>query len=39
MASRYHSAMRLDPVSLRLFVAAMEEGAIARAAEREHLAA
>ena len=39
MASCYHSAMRLDPVSLRLFVAAMEEGAIARAAEREHLAA
>ena len=32
MASRYHSAMRLDPVSLCLFVAAMEEGAIARAA-------
>ena len=36
---RYHGAMRLDPISLRLFVAAMEEGAIARAAEREHLAA
>lgn len=30
--------MKLDPVSLRLFVAAMEEGAIARAAAREHIA-
>ncbi|MES2184352.1 MAG: LysR family transcriptional regulator [Pseudomonadota bacterium] len=31
--------MRLDPVSLRLFVAVMEEGTIAAAAAREHLAA
>ncbi|XAH26344.1 LysR family transcriptional regulator [Xylophilus sp. GW821-FHT01B05] len=31
--------MRLDPVSLRLFVAVMEEGTIANAAAREHLAA
>ncbi|MGN1055721.1 MAG: LysR family transcriptional regulator [Comamonas sp.] len=30
--------MRLDPVSLRLFVAVMEEQAIARAAVREHIA-
>ena len=30
--------MRLDPVSLRLFVAVMEEQAIARAAAREHIA-
>ena len=30
--------MRLDPVSLRLFVAVMEEGTIAAAAVREHLA-
>ena len=28
--------MKLDPVSLRLFVAVMEENAIARAAAREH---
>lgn len=31
--------MKLDPVSLRLFVAVMEEQAIARAAAREHIAA
>lgn len=31
--------MKLDPVSLRLFVAVMEENAIARAAAREHIAA
>ncbi|MBF5006297.1 LysR substrate-binding domain-containing protein [Diaphorobacter caeni] len=31
--------MNLDPVSLRLFVAVMEESAIARAAAREHIAA
>ena len=31
--------MKLDPVSLRLFVAVMEESAIARAAAREHIAA
>ena len=30
--------MKLDPVSLRLFVAVMETGASARAAEREHIA-
>jgi DNA-binding transcriptional LysR family regulator len=30
--------MKLDPVTLRLFVAAMEENAIARAAAREHIA-
>ncbi|WP_295855478.1 LysR family transcriptional regulator [uncultured Xylophilus sp.] len=30
--------MRLDPVSLRLFVAVMEEGTIAAAAQREHIA-
>lgn len=32
------AAMKLDPVSLRLFVAVMEEGTIAAAALREHLA-
>ncbi|MCD2514113.1 LysR family transcriptional regulator [Comamonas endophytica] len=30
--------MRLDPISLRLFIAVMEEQAIARAALREHIA-
>eukprot|EP01036_Dinobryon_divergens_P044051 gene44052-58744_t len=36
----YHQApMKLDPVSLRLFVAVMEESTIAAAAAREHLAA
>jgi DNA-binding transcriptional LysR family regulator len=30
--------MKLDPVSLKLFVAVMEDGAISRAAHREHLA-
>lgn len=30
--------MKLDPVSLRLFVAVMEEGSIAAAASREHIA-
>lgn len=33
------AAMKLDPVSLRLFVAVMEEGTIAEAAAREHIAA
>ncbi|MCQ2993735.1 LysR family transcriptional regulator [Pseudomonas syringae] len=31
--------MKLDPVSLRLFVSVIEEGTIAAAAEREHIAA
>lgn len=31
--------MRLDPVSLKLFVAVIEEGSIAAAAERNHIAA
>lgn len=31
--------MKLDPISLRLFVAVMEESTIAAAAAREHLAA
>ncbi len=31
--------MRLDPTSLRLFVAVIEEGSIAAAAERSHIAA
>jgi DNA-binding transcriptional LysR family regulator len=36
----YHQhPMKLDPVSLRLFVAVMEESTIAAAAAREHLAA
>ena len=30
--------MKLDPITLRLFVAVMEEQAIARAAAREHIA-
>lgn len=33
-----NATMRVDPVSLRLFVAVMEEGTIAAAASREHLA-
>jgi DNA-binding transcriptional LysR family regulator len=32
-------AMRLDPVSLKLFISVLEEGTIAAAAEREHIAA
>ena len=35
---RYHGGVKLDPVSLQLFVAAMETGAIARAAQRAHIA-
>lgn len=31
--------MNIDPVSLRLFVAVMEEGTLAHAADREHIAA
>ncbi|WP_028220420.1 LysR family transcriptional regulator [Paraburkholderia oxyphila] len=31
--------MKLDPVSLNLFIAVIEEGSIAAAAEREHIAA
>ena len=31
--------MRLDPVSLRLFIAVIELGSIAAAADREHIAA
>ena len=31
--------MRLDPVSLRLFIAVIELGSLAAAAEREHIAA
>ena len=31
--------MKLDPVSLRLFVSVVEEGTIAGAAKREHIAA
>jgi len=31
--------MKLDPVSLNLFIAVVEEGSIAAAAEREHIAA
>jgi DNA-binding transcriptional LysR family regulator len=33
-----YAPMKLDPLSLRLFVAVMEEGTIAAAAAREHLA-
>lgn len=33
------SLMKLDPVSLRLFVSVVEEGTIAAAAKREHIAA
>ncbi|NML19078.1 LysR family transcriptional regulator [Azohydromonas caseinilytica] len=39
MANPAPSVPRLDPYSLRLFVAAAEAGSIARAAEREHIAA
>ena len=40
VARQYHrQTMKLDPVSLRLFVAVMEESTIAAAAEREHMAA
>src|SRR5450830_1550436 len=35
---RGHS-MRLDPISLKLFISVLEEGTIAAAAEREHIAA
>ena len=31
--------MKLDPITLRLFVAVMEESTIAAAAAREHIAA
>lgn len=31
--------MKLDPISLNLFIAVVEEGSIAGAAEREHIAA
>src|SRR5690606_16066128 len=31
--------MRLDPISLRLFISVIEEGTIAAASEREHIAA
>jgi len=31
--------MRLDPISLKLFISVLEEGTIAAAAEREHIAA
>lgn len=30
--------MYIDPISLRLFIAVVEEGSIAAAAEREHIA-
>jgi len=39
MAKPVSLVMMLDPVSLRLFVAIVEEGSIAAAAEREHIAA
>lgn len=39
MAGYDHLPMKLDPVSLRLFVAVMEESTITAAAAREHLAA
>jgi DNA-binding transcriptional LysR family regulator len=38
-AARPVSHMKLDPVSLRLFVSVVEEGTIAAAAKREHIAA
>jgi DNA-binding transcriptional LysR family regulator len=38
--SRFHNLiMKIDPVSLNLFIAVVEEGSIAAAAEREHIAA
>ena len=36
--AKQNDRMRLDPISLRLFVSVMEERAIARAASREHIA-
>ncbi len=36
--AKQNAGMRLDPISLRLFVAVMEEQAIARAAARENIA-
>jgi DNA-binding transcriptional LysR family regulator len=38
-AARPVSHMKLDPVSLRLFVSVVEEGTITAAAKREHIAA
>lgn len=38
-ASTPGTPMKLDPVSLRLFVSVIEEGTIAAAAKREHIAA
>lgn len=37
--ARMRSAQRLDPTSLRLFVRVVEEGTMAQAAAREHIAA
>lgn len=39
LASTSGTPMKLDPVSLRLFVSVIEEGTIAAAAKREHIAA